>query len=165
MWIIKPSNVIEVAVCALLACGTLGVLVWGKASYDPLFRGFGLLKLELLCIAAGAVILRSLLWSLECYLLKRAAIVLAPITSLRGSMSRPELAYEFMDQSGTRFAGYTRTGGRDENVVVVFYDPKNPDKNMAHRSFRFHQILLLSVSALQPAVHESPDRSQGWREE
>ncbi len=138
----------ELVASGLLAIGTIAVVASGAASYRTLLVNWGLFALEGACIAGAVILLMCLRWANECWLLRRAHAVLAPITGMESGLAYRQARYEFSDSAGNRFGGYSRIFGESaENAVVVFYEPTNPDENRAHCSLNFRRLRIHAVGA------------------
>jgi hypothetical protein len=89
-------------------------------------------------------------WVDECHTIRGARVVLAPITGVQSGLARQQLIYEFADENGNRYGGYSHFFGEvSENAVIVFYRPGDPDQNRAHRSFHFHDVQICAITALK----------------
>ena len=147
---LTPRHFPELVASGLLAIGTIVVVASGVASYRTLLVNWGLFALEGACIAGAVILLVCLRWADECWLLRRAHTVLAPITGMESGLAYRQLRYEFSDAAGNRFGGYSRILGEPvENAVIAFYEPDDPDENRAHCSLNFHRLRILAVGALR----------------
>ena len=91
-------------------------------------------------------------WLAECALLRKASIALGVVTQ----RSRMQLAYAFRDAAGGYFGGTSAFHDRrnTDNLVLVFYDPANPDRNSSSSTLAYHRVYVApaNLAARQTAA-------------
>lgn len=149
----------ELIACGILSITTIAVVLSGKASYEQLMHGFALFILEGACMAGGLILLFCQTWLVECRFLRRAHVTLGFPLSVGGGLVRQHLTYQFLVE-GQRYGGYTSLGGGPE-MLVVFFEPRNPAQNLTQRSLLFHSVQVAFLSSASPAQAnvKSPDHS------
>lgn len=146
-----------VAVCVqhlveLLACTTLAGIALYLMTWSPLFMRpdsevkIGGFEAEIICGAGLAVLLVSLRWFQERWRLRSSAYAIGFLLSVDHGFSRREITYQFFAPKDERRGGHGPLWGRpNDNAVLVLYDPKDPDSNVAHGNFLFHRFALALI--------------------
>jgi hypothetical protein len=142
---VRLTRIPQLLLCVFIAAGTLYSALFRRVNYTPLFRATGWWGIELLCLLYSILLIYCLGWASECGTLEKPTMTVGMLTSAQNGLNYQRLTFEFFTPDGERFGGYTRYFGKVENVVVVFYDPRNPDRNMAHRSLHFHSVAVREV--------------------
>jgi hypothetical protein len=131
----------------LIACATLSGVALYITAFSSLFGGsnsnseIGAFETELICGAGFAVLLVSLRWFLERRHLRRSYYTIGTLLAVDPGFIRRGITYQFLDNKHERRGGQGPLWGRrNDNAVLVLYDPKNPDTNMAHGAFLFHRF-------------------------
>jgi len=128
---------------ASLATLTLTAILLGRVSAEPLIHGFSLFRLEILCIAGWQFLILNLRWLSERRFLPGSHVTLGQIVSRDPGFVRAGITYQFFDDENERRGGHGPFKRETtDNAVLVFYDPKDPDRNMTQGAFRFHRFDL-----------------------
>lgn len=136
----------------LLGCSALAGIALYLMALSPLFRrpgselDIGAFEAEFICGAGFAVLLVSLRWFQERWRLRSSAYAIGLLLSVDPGFFRRGITYQFFDHQGERRGGHGPLWGRpNDNAVLVLYDPKNPDTNVAHGAFLFHKFALALI--------------------
>ena len=149
----RLRRLLELAAAATLAAAALLAIALGTVSAEPLIHGFSLFVLESLCIAGWIFLLLSTRWLFERWFLPRSRVTIGEILGRDPGFLRAGVSYQFFDDNRERRGGRGSLGSGTDNAVLVFYDPKNPDKNSCQTGIRFHQLKL----ELVPRQRETQD--------
>jgi hypothetical protein len=148
----KVERMLELAATATLAALTLIAILLERVSAEPLIHGFNLFVLELICLAGWAFLILSLRWLSERVFLPGSHVTVGQILSRDPGFVRAGITYEFFDDHHERRGGRAplRSMGTD-NAVLVFYNPRDPDRNSPQAAFRFHRFNV----KLTPRQHKA----------
>ncbi len=136
----------------LLACTALAGLAFYLMTFSPLVGRsnseleIGGYEAELICGAGLAVLLVSVRWFQERWRLRSSAYAIGYLLTVDPGFFRRGITYQFFAPPGERRGGHGPLWGRpNDNAVLVLYDPKNPDTNVAHGGFVFHKFALALI--------------------
>jgi hypothetical protein len=129
----------ELLALASLAATALYAMLFltvGWLNFGPTTYIFGA---ELVCIAGWIVLAACLQWFAERRLLGKSHYTIGTILGMDPGFFRRGITYQFFDDRAERRGGRgAMWGGGDYNALLVFYDPREPDKNAPHGGFFFH---------------------------
>jgi hypothetical protein len=152
---VRIQHLIELLGCLALAGTALYVMT------SSLFQGpasgsdIGAYEAELICGAGLAVLEVNLRWFQERWYLRRSYYTVGALLSIDPGFFRRGITYQFLDNQNERRGGCGPFWGRrSDNLVLVLYDPKNPDTNIAHGAFLFHKfnVALIPSRARQKGM-------------
>ena len=155
--IIRIRRALELAAVGVLAAAVLFAIFFlanepSSASAVPT----GVFQVEFICIVGLVVLVQSLRWFLERRFLARSRCTIGTIIGADPGFFRRSLTYGFFDQNGERRGGQgVWPLESEDNLVLVLYDPRNPDTNMTQRGFHFHEFSLKLI----PGRNRKSDRS------
>jgi len=142
---VRVRHLLEFLGCTALAGVALYVMAFSSLVGGS-DLGIGGFEAEIICGAGLSVLLVSLRWFLERWYLRRSHYTVATLLSLDPGFFRRGVTYQFFDNHGQRRGGHGPLWGRGrDNAVLVLYDPKNPDTNIAHGAFVFHRFELTLI--------------------
>jgi hypothetical protein len=133
----RPTELLS---CSLLAVAALYVMLSGRG-LGSAGSQIGAFDAEFICIAGCMVLVTCLRWFTERQFLRSARITFGSILGVDPGFYRSGVTYQFFDQNQERRGGkgpLPRHG--NDNVVLVFYRPDDPDTNTIHGAFAFHQF-------------------------
>jgi hypothetical protein len=145
---VRVQHLIELLACTTLAGVALYVMVFSSVLDNPNSNlGIGGFEAEFICGAGLGVLLVCLRWFLERWYLKRSYYTIGMLLSVDpGFLHRGGITYQFLDTTGERRGGHGPLWGRrQDNAILVLYDPKDPDTNVAHGAFVFHRFDLALI--------------------
>jgi|SRR5580698_383921 hypothetical protein len=128
-----------IAIAALLACVVGTDLL--TQQIDPATTRY--FEFYFLCYFMVVLLFPALAWLSECTLMRAPGITLANIGT-RGLW----IAYQFTDPTGGYYGGSTFGfgGSKDDQLKIVFCNPKNPGFNKLSCSLLFHRIAWANES-------------------
>lgn len=142
---VHARHLIELLACSLLTGTTLYVML-----SSDLIDGarIGAYEAEVICFAGLAVLIVNLRWFVERLFLRRSYYTVGTLLTRDPGFLRRGITYQFIDHKGERRGGAGPIWGRgQDNSVLVLYDPKDPDTNVAHGGFLFHKFAIVLVPA------------------
>jgi hypothetical protein len=146
---VRVQHLVELLACTALAGLALYLMVFspliGRSNSELEIGGY---EAELICGTGLAVLLVSLRWFQERWRLRSGAYAIGYLLTVDPGFFRRGITYQFFAPAGERRGGHGPLWGRPkDNAVLVLYDPKNPDTNIAHGDFVFHRFALALIPA------------------
>lgn len=138
----RVRRLLELGAIAAVAAATLLAIALGTVSAEPLIHGFSLLALESVCIAGWTFLILSARWLLERRFLPESHVTVGEIFRRDPGFLKAGITYQFFDDNRERRGGRGPLGSETDSAVLIFYDPKNPDKNFCQAALRFHKLEL-----------------------
>ena len=136
----------ELAATVILCAAALWGMISGSMTAEPLIHGWSFFSLELVYGIGWLCLLLNLRWFTERRFLSSSYQSIATILSKDPGFFRAGIAYQFLDNEMNRRGGRGPLwGAGNDNAVVVFYNPKDPDRNCAHGAFAFHKFEVALV--------------------
>jgi len=144
---VRVQHLVELLACAALAGLALYLMAFspliGRSNSELEIGGY---EAELICGAGLAVLLVSLRWFQERWRLSSSAYAIGYLLTVDPGFFRRGITYQFFDRKGERRGGHGPLWGRpNDNAVLVLYEPKDPDTNIAHGAFVFHKFALALI--------------------
>jgi hypothetical protein len=147
--LIRIRRALELAAAAFLSVAALYAMFF--LANEPSFASAvptGVFQVEFICIAGLIVLIQSLRWFLERRFLARSRCTVGTILGGDPGFFRRSLTYGFFDQNGERRGGQgVWPLASQDNLVLVLYDPHDPDASMTQRGFHFHQFSVRLIPA------------------
>jgi len=141
---VRTRRLAELLGCCLLAGASFYfMLTHGTGEAGSPIGGF---EAEIICLCGFMVLLTSLRWFTERRFLRLSRITFASILGTDPGFLRQGLAYQFFDLQGERRGGNGPRSAPNDNAVLVFYLPCNPDVNAVHGAFAFHSFSVRLLS-------------------
>ena len=127
-----------------IVCG-LGLAYWNHTSYDPQHNVAGLFAAEISAVAVLTLAYKPCLtWFLERHLLNDADTVFTwNYQSNKMNFYGTSYSYSFHDEQGEFRGGASSkfpSAWKDGEVILIFYDKRNPDRSRANFGFQFHEL-------------------------
>ena len=144
--IVRIHGLSQLVAVAAVSIATIIVLTSPKASYEAYTHGgFAFWRVYFAILIGWVVLSRSVHWLSECHMLRRSRAAIGAVHFLSGTTGAM-LDYQFPDPQGERRAGRIPVNAPDQdNGVIVFYSPSEPDKNLPHRALVFHSLSVQVV--------------------
>jgi hypothetical protein len=144
---VRVQHLVELLTCTALAGLALYLMVFspliGRSNSELEIGGY---EAELICGTGLAVLLVSLRWFQERWRLRSGSYAIGYLLAVDPGFLRRGITYQFFAPPGERRGGHGPPWGRpNDNAVLVLYDPKNPDTNVAHGGFVFHRFALALI--------------------
>lgn len=147
--IIRIRRALELTAAAFLSIAALGAMF--LLLNEPSFASAvptGVFQVEFICMVGWVVLIQSLRWFLERRFLSRSRCTIGTILGGDPGFFRRSLTYGFFDQNGERRGGQGAWPlDSHDNLVLVLYDPRDPDTSMTQRGFHFHEFSLKLIPA------------------
>lgn len=142
--VIRIRRVLELTAAAFLSVAALCAMFF--LANEPSFASAvptGVFQVELICMVGLVVLVQSLRWFLERRFLARSRCTIGTILGGDPGFFRRSLTYGFFDQNRERRGGQGAWPlNSKDNLVLVLYDPRDPDTSMTQRGFHFHGFSL-----------------------
>ena len=144
---VHTRHLIELLASSVLAGTTLYFMVLSHIfGESPDGVQIGAYEAELICGAGLAVLLLSLRWFAERLVLRRSHYTIGYLLGRDPGFFRRGITCQFFDNNHERRGGRGPLWGRaKDNAVLVLYDPKDPDSNVAHGGFLFHRFAIFLI--------------------
>ncbi|MGA8764087.1 MAG: hypothetical protein WB562_14570 [Candidatus Sulfotelmatobacter sp.] len=133
---LRTRRLAELLACALLAAASLFVVFTVPISWQALFGpAWTLYAAEFACGVGWIILLANLRWLNERLFLRRSWKVIGTIIGMDPDFFRRGITYQFFDHRQERRGGRGPLRHRGDNAVLVFYDPRDPDKRSGRDVF------------------------------
>jgi hypothetical protein len=128
---------------------------WNHGSNQPGHDAGGVFGAELAVVLCITMILNpAFQWFAECHLLNDARAVFTGNYVSRGSSLYDRTKYSFIDDQGDYRGGERKvvpSPWSNGELALVFYDPKNPDRNTANFGLRYTEVQWATLAEVAAA--------------